>query len=40
MVVDLYFVLVKNYEMIIDKTIYLCYNIFEVKGKKVKALTK
>ena len=33
--IDLYFVSVKNYEIIIDKFIYLCYNIIENEGKKL-----
>jgi len=30
----------KNYEIIVDKSIYLCYNVFEVKEKKKLNKTK
>ena len=29
-----------NYKIIVDINIILCYNVFEVKGKKIKSLTK
>ena len=28
------------YKIIVDKIIILCYNVFEVKGHKIKPLTK
>lgn len=30
----------KNYEIIVDKSVLLCYNVFEVKGKEIKTLNK
>ena len=30
----------KNYEIIVDKSVLLCYNVFEVKGSKTKTINK